>query len=54
MNVPGLGELNFGGHSEIQDIAEQYMAEQGVDYQRPETYRDINPDLSAQIAWEYE
>lgn len=53
VSVPGIGKLDFGAHSEIQGLAENYMNSKGLG-EKPEDYVAVDPALSEQIAWDYE
>ncbi len=54
VNVPGQGRLQFNAHGEIQNMAQDYMNQTGMEYNPPRDYVSVNPDNAAMIAQEYE
>jgi hypothetical protein len=49
VQVRGYGQLDFGAHSELQELAQQYG-----ERDTPRVYAPVNPDRAARIAEEYE
>jgi hypothetical protein len=54
VNVPGHGSLDFGAHSELQDLAGQYADISGLNYDPPRDYAHVDPERAKRIADEYE
>lgn len=54
VNVPGVGPLNFGSHAGIQQLAQDYNQQAGIQAQHPTDYARVNPQVAQQIAQEYE
>jgi hypothetical protein len=53
VNVPGYGPLQFHAHGDIQRVANEYNAANGLGA-HPTDYQRVNPERSAQIAQAYE
>jgi hypothetical protein len=53
VNVPGYGPLQFHAHGDIQRVANEYNAANGLGA-HPMDYQRVNPERSAQIAQAYE
>lgn len=53
VNVPGHGRLQFGGHADIQRIANEYNAQHGLG-PHPNDYARVNPQHAAAVAQEYD
>lgn len=53
VNVPGYGPLQFHAHGDIQRVANEYNAANGLGA-HPTDYQRVNPQRSAQIAQAYE
>lgn len=53
VNVPGHGPLHFGSHMDIQRVANEYNAHNGLG-PHPIDYLKVNPGHAARIAQEYE
>ena len=54
VNLPGHGPVQFHSHQGIQDVANSYMQEHGIQGQHPQEYIKVRPDVSKRIADEYE
>jgi hypothetical protein len=53
VGVPGIGRLQFHGNADIQRIANEYNAANGLG-SHPTDYMKVNPQTSAAVAQEYE
>lgn len=54
VNVPGHGKLQFGEHPELQQIAQQYAEQNGIEYNPPREYAKVDPNRAKRIADEYD
>jgi hypothetical protein len=53
VNVPGTGPLHFHGHKDIQRLANEYNAQNGLNA-HPAQYTPVDPAKGAQVAQAYE
>lgn len=50
VNVPGYGQLDFGAHSELQQLSQQYVEQTGLGSAAPRQYVPADPNRMAEIA----
>jgi hypothetical protein len=54
VNVPGSGPLQFHGHAGIQQMAQDYNKQAGIQTEHPTDYTKVDPRFGAKVADEYE